>query len=145
MSLRTAIRKPLAAAALGAAVIAAPVSALYAFGVTPGTAPAATAAAPVTPVPATGNPAAVLPDFSTMVQKYGPAVVNITVVSKIPVSNNSPGDDDGDDDNGGGGNNASPFGPNSPFAPFFRGPQMPQQQQPTRGEGSGFIIRPDGY
>jgi serine protease Do len=144
MSLRTAIRKPLAAAALGAAVIAAPVSVLYAFGVTPSTAaPAATAVAPVTPVPATGNPAAVLPDFSTMVQKYGPAVVNITVVSKIPVSNNSPGDDD-DDDNGGG-NNASPFGPNSPFAPFFRGPQMPQQQQPTRGEGSGFIIRPDGY
>src|SRR5580693_4370287 len=135
MSLRTAIRKPLAAAALGAAVIAAPVSALYAFGVTPGTAaPAATVVAPVTPVPATGNPAAVLPDFSTMVQKYGPAVVNITVVSKVPVSNNSPGDDDEDDDNsgggsGGGGNNASPFGPNSPFAPFFRGlPQMPQQQ-----------------
>ena len=149
MSLRTAIRKPLAAAALGAAVIAAPVSVLYALGVTPSTAsaaaPAATAVAPVTTVPATGNPAAVLPDFSTMVQKYGPAVVNITVVSKIPVSNNSPGDDDDDDDNGGG-NNANPFGPNSPFAPFFRGlPQMPQQQQPTRGEGSGFIIRPDGY
>ncbi len=36
MSLRTSIRKPLAAAALGAAVIAAPVSILYAFGVTPG-------------------------------------------------------------------------------------------------------------
>ncbi|MDB6009848.1 MAG: DegQ family serine endoprotease [Gammaproteobacteria bacterium] len=153
MSLRTLIRKPLAAAALGAAVIAAPVSVLYAFGVTPVTAaavtaPAATTTGPVTPVPATGNPAAVLPDFSTMVQKYGPAVVNITVVSKVPVSNNSPGDDDDQDDNGGGGgggNNASPFGPNSPFAPFFHGlPQMPQQQ-PTRGEGSGFIIRPDGF
>lgn len=150
MSIRTLIRKPLAAAALGAAVIAAPVSVLYAFGVTPVTAAAAAAPAatgPVTPVPATGNPAAVLPDFSTMVQKYGPAVVNITVVSKVPVSNNSPGDDDEEDDNGGGGggNNASPFGPNSPFAPFFRGlPQMPQQQ-PTRGEGSGFIIRPDGF
>jgi serine protease Do len=80
-----------------------------------------------------------------MVQKYGPAVVNITVVSKVPVSNTQPGDDDDDDDNGGGsggGNNANPFGPNSPFAPFFRG--IPQQQQPTRGEGSGFIIRPDG-
>src|SRR6201985_574100 len=154
MSVRTLIRKPLAAAALGAAVIAAPVSVLYAFGVTPSTAaavtaPAATATGPVTSAPATGNPAAVLPDFSTMVQKYGPAVVNISVVSKIPVSNTSPGDDDDDDDNGGGGGgapNASPFGPNSPLAPFFRGlPQMPQQQQPTRGEGSGFIIRPDGY
>src|SRR5882757_1770595 len=123
MSLRTLIRKPLAAAALGAAVIAAPVSVLYALGVTPAaavTAPAATATGPVTAVPATGNPAAVLPDFSTMVQKYCPAVVNITVVSKVPVSNKSPGDDDDEDDNGGSaGNNASPFRPNSPFAPFF--------------------------
>src|SRR5271163_2090107 len=130
MSLRSAIRKPLAAAALGAAVIAAPVSVLYAFGVTPSTAsaaPAAATVAPVTSVPATGNPVAVLPDFSTMVQKYGPAVVNIQVVSKIPVSNSQPGDDDDDDDDSGngngnnGGNNANPFGPNSPFAPFFRG------------------------
>jgi len=145
MSLRTLIRKPLAAAVLGAAVIAAPVSALYAFGVGPAAAaPPATSVGPVTSAPATGNPAAVLPDFSTMVQKYGPAVVNITVVSKVPVSNNSPGDDDDNDDNGNGGN-FNPFGPNSPFAPFFRGlPQMPPQQ-PTRGEGSGFIIRPDGY
>src|SRR5580693_4395322 len=140
MSVRTFIRKPLAAAVLGATIVAAPVSALYAFGA-PGAAaspPAATSTGPVTPVPATGNPTAVLPDFSTMVQKYGPAVVNIQVVSKVPVSNNQPGDDDDDDDDGGG-NNASPFGPNSPFAPFFRGPQMPQQQQPTRGEGSGVI------
>ena len=153
MSVRTFIRKPLAAAVLGAAIVAAPVSALYAFGVSPGAAstaspPAATSTGPVTPVPATGNPTAVLPDFSTMVQKYGPAVVNIQVVSKIPVSNNQPGDDDDDDDNGNGngngGNNANPFGPNSPLAPFFRGlPQAPPQ--PSRGEGSGFIIRPDGF
>src|SRR6185437_13440376 len=143
MNLKTLIRRPLAAAVLGAAVVAAPVSVLYAVGAAPAvaaTAPAP-AAAPVTPVPATGNPAAVLPDFSSMVQKYGPAVVDITVVSKVPVSN-QPGDDDDDDDNGG--NNANPFGPNSPFAPFFRGiPHM--QPQPTRGEGSGFIIRGDGY
>jgi serine protease Do len=148
MSVRTFIRKPLAAAALGAAIVAAPVSALYAFGAAPGAAnpPAATSTGPVTSVPAVGNPAAVLPDFSAMVQKYGPAVVNIEVVSKIPVSNQQqPGDDDDDDDdNNGGGNNQNPFGPNSPLAPFFRGvPQVPQQ--PTRGEGSGFIIRPDGF
>ena len=148
MSLRTFIRKPLAAAVLGAAIVAAPVSALYAFGAATGAAPpAATSRGSVTAVPESGNPTAVLPDFSTMVQKYGPAVVNIQVVSKIPVSNNEPGDDDDDDDsgngNGNGGNNANPFGPNSPFAPFFRGPQGPPQ--PSRGEGSGFIIRPDGY
>ena len=141
MNLRTLIRTPLAAAVLGAAVVAAPVSVLYAVGA-PAVAAPAPAPAPVTPVPATGNPAAVLPDFSSMVQKYGPAVVNITVVSKVPVSNQS-GDDDDEGDNGGGGN-ANPFGPNSPFAPFFRGiPHM--QPQPTRGEGSGFIIRGDGY
>ncbi len=126
-------------------------SVLYAVGVAPKPAVAAaapaTAVGPVTPVPATGNPAAVLPDFSTMVQKYGPAVVNISVVTKVPVSNNSPGDDDDDDDNGnGGGNSNSPFGPNSPFAPFFRGsPFQAPPQAPTRGEGSGFIIRPDGF
>src|ERR1700719_128429 len=118
MSLRTFIRKPLAAAVLGAAIVAAPVSALYAFGAAPAAAPAATSQGPVTSVPAAGNPTAVLPAFSTMVQKYGPAVVNIQVVSKIPVSNNEPGDDDEDDNNGNGngngGNNANPFGPNSP-------------------------------
>jgi serine protease Do len=148
MSLRTLIRKPLAAAVLGAAVVAAPLSVLYAIGATPGaeahtTAPAA-AVGPVTSVPASGNPTAVLPDFSTMVQKYGPAVVNISIVGKVPVSDNSLDDDD--DDNGDNGNGFDPFGPNSPFAPFFRGlPRTPQQQAPIRGEGSGFIIRPDGY
>jgi serine protease Do len=85
-----------------------------------------------------------LPDFSSMVQKYGSAVVSIAVVSKTTASWNSQGDDDqGDDDGGNGGNGANPFGPNSPFAPFFRG-QAPQQR-PVHGEGSGFIIRPDGY
>ncbi len=147
MNLRNLIRKPLAAAALGAAVIAGPVSVLYAVGATPSVAAApapSTAAGPVTSVPATGNPSAVLPDFSTMVQKYGPAVVNITVVSKVSVSDQ--GDDEDDDNGNGNGNgNENPFGPNSPFAPFFRGlPHMPPQA-PSRGEGSGFIVRPDGY
>ena len=60
------------------------------------------------PAVASGSGAApvgtVLPDFSAMVQKYGPAVVNITVTKKM---SNADADD--------------PFGPNSPFAPFFRG------------------------
>jgi serine protease Do len=144
MSLKNLIRKPVVAAALGAAVIAAPVSVLYGVGITPSAAAATPTqtVAPTTSVPATGNPAAVLPDFSTMEQKYGPAVVNITVVSKTPVSEQG---DDEDDDNGNGGGNENPFGPNSPFAPFFHGiPRMPPQG-PTRGEGSGFIIRPDGF
>jgi serine protease Do len=137
MTLLSLIRKPLVAAVLGAATIAVPVGTLYMAGATRATAAAPAAAVPVTPVPATGNPAAMLPDFSTMVQKYGSAVVNITVVSKQPAS--FQGDDNGDDDS-----DNNPFGPNSPFAPFFRGQQMPQPG-PVHGEGSGFIIRADGY
>src|SRR3954471_10165671 len=152
MNVRTFVRNQMFGLLLGAAAVAAPVGALYALGAT-GTAPAAaTQAAPVVPAPATGNPNAVLPDFSTMVQKYGPAVVNISVVSKVPTSYN-PGDqgdsgDDDDDDSGQGQQGPqgqNPFGPNSPFAPFFRGfPMQPPPQGPTHGEGSGFIVSPDG-
>jgi serine protease Do len=151
MKLPSLLRKPLIAATLGALTIAVPAGALYLAGaaraVTAATPPAAVA---VTPVPAAAN-AGVLPDFSAMVQKYGPAVVNITVVTKIPASYNSQGDDDsGDDndndnDNGNNGNDQNPFGPNGPFAPFFRGMPHAPQQAPMHGEGSGFIIRPDGY
>ena len=76
-----------------------------------------------------------LPDFTTMVEKYGPAVVNVAVVEKAqPVS-------------GGG----SQLSPNDPMSEFFRrfGGQIPrglqQPQQPSRGEGSGFIVSSDGY
>ena len=76
-----------------------------------------------------------------MVQRYGPAVVNISVVTKTAAMN-SQGDDEDSPDNG---NDNNPFGPNSPFAPFFRGLpfQMPQPG-PMHGEGSGFIVRADG-
>ena len=149
MNLPSLIKKPLIAAVLGAATIAVPVGALYVAGATRAVATSAlattaAAASPgaATPAPA-ANPAAMLPDFSTMVQKYGPAVVNISVVSKVSASFNSQGDDNPDDN--GSPNDNNPFGPNSPFAPFFHGHpfQMPQPQ-PMRGEGSGFIIRPDG-
>jgi serine protease Do len=135
------MKKPLIAAAF-VAVIAVPVGVLYVTGTT--RAGALSAAAPIATTGAPASQAVMLPDFSSMVQKYGPAVVNISVVTKTPTSF-SQGDDnsgDGEDDNGSSGN---PFGPNSPFAPFFRGLpfQMPQPQ-PLHGEGSGFIIRPDG-
>ena len=159
MNLPSVIRKPLIAAILGALTIAVPAGALYLAGATRAVATAAGSAAstgapataavtasPAAPAPAASGPAAMLPDFSSMVQKYGPAVVNISVVSKVSTSWNS-GDNSGDNndnpnDNPGDNN---PFGPNSPFAPFFRGLpfQMPQPQ-PMRGEGSGFVIRPDG-
>jgi serine protease Do len=153
MNLLSLIKKPLIAAVLGAVTIAAPVGAVYLAGATRAVAtsaatpsaatPTAAAASPATPAPAAANPATMLPDFSTMVQKYGPAVVNISVVSKVSASFNSQGDDNPDDN--GSPNDNNPFAPNSPFAPFFHGHpfQMPQPQ-PMRGEGSGFIIRPDG-
>jgi serine protease Do len=152
MKMPNFIRKPLVAAVLGAATIALPAGALYLGGATDTIATAA-APAPVMPVPAATNPGAVLPDFSSMVQKFGPAVVNITVVQKTPTAwsrggdNGDNGDNEGDEN--GNGNENDPFGPNSPFAPFFRG--MPfgfgfqtPHPAPVHGEGSGFIIRPDG-
>jgi serine protease Do len=147
MNLPNFIRKPLIAAILGAATIAVPVGALYVATATHAVATAAApAAAPVTPVPAAANPGAMLPDFSSMVQRFGPAVVNITVVTKTQTSWSN-GGDNGDNEGDENGNENDPFGPNSPFAPFFRGlPFQFRQPQPTpvHGEGSGFIIRPDG-
>ena len=160
MSLLSLIRKPLIAAILGAATIAVPAGALYLAGASravataasstaiPSAATTAAAASPVTPAPAAASPATMLPDFSSMVQKYGPAVVNISVVAKVSTSWSSQGDDNSDDNNANPNaspNDSNPFGPNSPFAPFFRGlPFQTPQPQPMRGEGSGFIIRPDG-
>jgi serine protease Do len=144
MTPRTFVRNQIFAALIGALAVGAPVSALYALGAGPGTTPPTAAQpAPTVPVPATGNPNAVLPDFSTMVQKYGPAVVNISVVSKVPASY-TPGDQDSDEDEDSP-QGQNPFGGQNPFAPFFRGfPMQPPQQTPMHGEGSGFIVSPDG-
>jgi serine protease Do len=148
MNLANLVRKPFVAAVLGALVIALPAAgALYVAGSerASATAPAATASATATTAAAAAPaPAMMLPDFSAMVQRYGPAVVNISVTTKVPASWNQ-GDQNGDNgDNGGNGDN-NPFGPNSPFAPFFRGFgfQFPKPE-PMHGEGSGFIIQPDG-
>jgi serine protease Do len=77
-----------------------------------------------------------LPDFSPLVEKYGPAVVNVEVVEKAQQANGGvPG-----------------LSPNDPFFDFFKrfgipGPdQAPHgNQPPVRGAGSGFIVSPDGY
>src|SRR5580765_5008123 len=89
------------------------------------------------PAPAAGPEAAVraLPDFSTLVERYGPAVVNVEVVEKAQQGGGVPG-----------------LAPNDPFYDFFRrfGIPTPDQgpqgrQAPVRGAGSGFIINSDGY
>jgi serine protease Do len=126
----------LAAGAIGGAGV----SALNAVHPT-ATAAQTTAAAPT--VMAAGPQSSVaLPDFSQITQRYGPAVVNISVTGTTKVSNISPFAL-GDDDDG-------PSG--DPFFEFFKrfqqGPNSggngPQQDVPTRGQGSGFIVSADG-
>jgi len=92
-------------------------------------------AAPPTTTAAPMNPGGALPDFTGLVERYGPAVVNVTVVEKSePVSSRGgvpPG-----------------MSPNDPFYEFFRrfgGGMVPRNPTPSRGEGSGFIVSPDGY
>jgi serine protease Do len=94
---------------------------------------AAGAAAPAAVV--TANPrtvTAALPDFAALVEHYGAAVVNVTVVGKAEPVADMPG-----------------MSPNDPLNEFFRrfGQPMPRggNPQPARGEGSGFIVSADGY
>jgi len=115
---------------LAAALVAAGV-----FGAAGATAFQRTANAQAVPVAAATQAAAPVgavtpPDFSQITQRYGPAVVNISVTGTTKVA------DDQDD----------------PFAQFFRGfPGYPgsgggggTRSVPMRGQGSGFIISPDG-
>jgi serine protease Do len=101
--------------------------------------PAALAAVPATPVATAAETAApepmvrTLPDFSALVERCGPAVVNVEVVEKP-----QPG--------------IQGLSPNDPAYDFFRrfGIPLPDQGQrehpaPVRGAGSGFIVNSDGY
>ncbi|MCL4686933.1 MAG: DegQ family serine endoprotease [Burkholderiales bacterium] len=92
------------------------------------------AAAPAAGAPAPAAPARVsLTDFSGLVSHYGPAVVNISVTSNVKAAAWTPFP--------GGAN------PGDPFFEFFRGFRMPEPGKPVpmRGQGSGFIVSPDGY
>jgi serine protease Do len=101
-------------------------------------APAAAAAASQVPTVPPTSPAVVaaLPNFAPLVDKFGPAVVNVDVVQN-PQANasGSGGGEQGED----------------PFSDFFRrfgipGPQgRGGQALPQRGSGSGFVVTSDGY
>ncbi|MBV8854929.1 MAG: trypsin-like peptidase domain-containing protein, partial [Sinobacteraceae bacterium] len=85
-------------------------------------------------MPAVESAIRALPDFSPLVEKYGPAVVNVEVVEKAQTSG------------------PQGLGPNDPFNEFFRRFGIPTPDQgprgnapPVRGAGSGFIVSPDGY
>jgi serine protease Do len=83
-----------------------------------------------------------LPDFSGLVERYGPAVVNVEVVEHAQAAPAPQGGDNGDNDNGNGDDS------NDPFNQFFRRfgiPNVPRNLPPQHGTGSGFIVSPDGY
>jgi len=84
------------------------------------------------PVAAPSPAAAVgLPDFGAIVERAGPAVVNISIEGTKKTAARTPFGDPGDS-----------------IPEFFRrfGPQfrVPPGEQITRGQGSGFIVSPDG-
>lgn len=98
-----------------------------------------------------------MPDFPQITQRYGPAVVNISVVGgsktmdDVALSQGNDENDNGDEsDNSGRG-----AGPQDPFQEFFRrfqqghgggrgqGRNAPSEQL-TRAQGSGFIVSSDG-
>ncbi len=84
-----------------------------------------------------------LPDFTRLVDRYGPAVVNVQVSEARATPAQGRGAPRGLD-------------PNDPFSEFFRrfgipgapgAPGAPRggNGPPARGEGSGFIVSSDGY
>ncbi len=91
-------------------------------------------------------PAMAIPDFAQITQRNGPAVVNISVtgLSRTTLALEQPAWP------GPGGD----VSPNSPLPDFFRRFQEPNRgrgsralpfgDMPTRGQGSGFIVSPDG-
>jgi serine protease Do len=87
--------------------------------------------APVASQPQAASAIAALPDFAQLVERNGPAVVNIRVEQSVQASAAMPD-----------------FGitPDHPMYEFFRHFQMPAPQapMPMRGMGSGFIVSPDG-
>ncbi|MCC7460875.1 MAG: Do family serine endopeptidase [Gammaproteobacteria bacterium] len=98
---------------------------------------AANAAPPTAAAAASAAPAAPLvrgmPDFAALVEKVGPTVVNVAVVARARAQR---------------GAEDSPFGADDPFGDFFRRFGIPNPRRddtPARGEGSGFIVSPDGY
>jgi len=126
-------RSPFIRGTVAAAIVAA-FAALGVHGAT-GASPTQVARAPVAVVAQADAPRVVSAapvDFSAIVERYGPAVVNVSVSGRARSA--GPGADPSNDE-------ALQeflrrFGP--------RGPQMPRPDAPSRGQGSGFIVSADG-
>ncbi|HTR08350.1 MAG TPA: DegQ family serine endoprotease [Paraburkholderia sp.] len=87
-----------------------------------------------------------IPDFSGLVETYGPAVVNISAKHMVKQTAMRSG--------GSGGPQQLPIDPSDPFYQFFKhfyggmpgaGDGGSQPDTPSASLGSGFIISPDGY
>jgi serine protease Do len=95
----------------------------------------------VIPAQQDGKIGMLLPDFTQLVERYGPAVVNIQAQRR---DNTAQTDDDDPQDNA---------SQNDPFFDFFRrfmppkdqGSQQEQQPSDAVSYGSGFIISADGF
>src|SRR3954469_7961496 len=89
-------------------------------------------------VPANTPVYAALPNFTSIVQQQGPAVVNISVTSKIEKTSMQEGQGQGQGP--GRGRGMPKLDPDDPLSQFFRGfgMPMPRNDTPTRGQGSGF-------
>jgi serine protease Do len=116
----------------------------------PAAAAAASASTSTMPAPVVANamgtasPASALPDFPQITERYGPAVVNISVTGSAKAGDELAAQGDEDE------------GAIDPFQEFFkrfqqgpggqrgRGPRVAPPNVPTRGQGSGFIVSADG-
>ena len=116
---------PLVLALVGAGIVGgAAVEAIHNAG-TPATAAVLAPMAPATvPSPAARGERVVMPDFPLITQRYGPAVVNISVTGRAAAM---PDMSD----------------PLEFFRQFQRG-GVPQREVPVHGMGSGFIVGADG-
>ncbi len=101
-----------------------------------------TQASATVPAALVGSAPVSLPDFSQITERYGPAVVNISV--SIRKASNAASEAQSDEASSG-------DVPNDPFFEFFRRFQQGQStgrgepsHPPTHGQGSGFIVSSDG-
>ena len=115
---------PLVLALLGAGALGGAAVEMLHHGAAPATAAVLAPMQPATvPSPSAGG-SVVMPDFPLIAQRYGPAVVNISVSGHAPA--------------GGEGGDPLEF-----FRQFQHGGK-PQRDVPVRGMGSGFIVGADG-